>query len=469
MKVLLISPDCNLDKALGRYKKLMRPMAPINVAYLAAALRQHNHEPVVIDDLVEHLGPDGINAAIKKHKPGLVGISCLTQTAPEVFNLAASIKKKYPELPVVLGNLHASFFAENILKDKYADIIVHGEGEYTLSDLASAVEKGQDWETVHGISFRTNGHVHHTPARETIKNLDDLPFPAWELFPLKKYSLFGFAAIQEPGTLISTSRGCPYRCNFCSLLVMGHQRRKRTIKNIVDEFEYLAENFGYKQISFIDPIFPINKKEGLAFCEEMRNRGLHKKVVWSTETRVDLVDKELLREMRGSGCRRVMYGIETGDEDTLNAIVKDFDLNRAVQATRIAKKEGIEVLGFFMLGAPGETPKSIQKTIAFAKDLDIDFAKFSIFVPYPGTDIYDQFVAEGRLNSEDWERYTSYPAKGSDPIFVPDGFTGEEIAQWQKKAIGEFYLRPNMIVRHLFKIKTISPKDLVYGVMSVFS
>lgn len=469
MKILLVNPSFNLEKALGRFRRIYNVMPAINLAYLAAVLEKYGNDVEIIDDAAVQIGPNGILDVIKSKKPDLIGISCLTQTAPDVFSLAKKIKEYDKTIPLILGNLHASLFAQEILKNRIADIIVHSEGEYTLLELVNALGNGKDLKDVKGISFLAEDRVVHTPPRPFIENLDELPFPAWHLFPLKKYRLFSFDEIKTPAMIISGSRGCPYRCTFCSLLIMGNRRRKRSPKNIADEFFYLSNNLGYKQISFVDPIFPMRKGEGLEFCQEVTSRGLHKRIVWTTETRVDLVDRELLERMKEAGCRRIMYGFESGASSTLESLQKGFSQEDAVRTMKITRDVGIETIGFFMLGAPGETLKTIRKTINFAKELNIDFAKFTILVPYPGTKIYNDLISEGKLKTAEWHRFTSYPSKGTEPIYTPEGMTSKDLISLQRKATFEFYVRLKMIFRHLFQIRTVKIRDLLYGLASLFS
>lgn len=464
MNITLINPSFNLKKALGGLSTVYTAMPPINLAYLAAVLKKEGYNIKIIDSLVANSNNkiNEILTSLKNTKTNLVGISCLTQTANFTYKLAKEIKQKL-NIPVVLGNLHASFFAEDILKKNIADIIVHNEGEITFLNLVNALQKNSPLEKVKGISYKLNGEIKKTPAQPLIKDLDTIPFPQWDLFPLQKYRLFSFAEIKNPGTIILGSRGCPYNCSFCSLLIMGNKRRCRSIKNIVAEFNYLHNEFGYKQISFIDPIFPLTKKEGLNFCEELIKENLHKKVIWTTETRVDLVDSELLSAMKNAGLRRIMYGFEMGSEEVLNSINKKTKLNDAVRAVNLTKSQGIEIIGFFMLGAPEENIKSINKTINFAKSLNIDFAKFNILVPYPGTALFDELVREKKIKYKSFDDFTSFPTKNNLGVYSPAKVSKKQLIKLQQKAILKFYLRLKIIYNHLFKIKSVKLIELLKG------
>lgn len=468
MKVLLINPMINQAETLGRLKRFMTPMPSIGLAYIAAVLEKNGVKVEIVDDFFSRMGIGGITERVKNEKPDIVGVSCITPTAYQVFEIARRIKVYKKDTIVVLGNVHASIFAEPILKEEYVDVIVHGEGEYTMLELVKAIEGGKNLRGVEGISFLEDGTVIHTPTRPPIENLDGLPFPAWHLYPHSKFRILPFVEMKRPALVISGSRGCPYKCSFC-VKVMKGLRRARSAKNIVDEFEWLIENFGIKQVAFVDPIFPFGKKEGLEFCEEIISRGVNKKVIWATDTRVDLVDKELLQKMKEAGCKRIMYGFETGTQTVLDGLVKKFTLEDAKKAAEETKKAGIQSVGFFMLGMAGETKETAQRTIEFARELNIDFAKFTVTVPYPGTELYETLLREGKLNTDDWSKFTPYTQDPESLVYVPDGMSGEELLAMQKKAFFGFYMRPKMIFRHLFKIRTVKLQDLLYGAYTLLS
>ena len=251
---------------------------------------------------------------------------------------------------------------------------------------------------------------------------------------------------------------------------MGERRRSRSPGNIADEAGWLHERFGYRQISFTDPIFPLARKEGLAFSQELMRRKLHRKLVWITETRVDLVDLELLKAMREAGLRRIMYGFETGSEQGLDSIRKNTSLQAARHAVEITRKAGVHIIGFFMLGVPGETHRSINATIDFARNLNIDFAKFTVFSPFPGARVYEELRADGKIpDTEEWERFTNYPSRKNPPIYLPEALSLRDIIGYQRKALLRFYLRPRIILRHLVKIRTLGLRDVLGAAESLLS
>jgi len=442
-------------------------MPPITLAYLAASLEQAGIDVEFYDDVVHHGDQAALEARIRASRPDLVGISVVTGTVGGASRAASIVRGVDPGIKIVMGNIHADLYYEEFLRRGLADFVVHEEGEVTLVELARELTKASpSLETVDGISFRQDGEVFRNKTRPFIEDLDALPFPAWHLFPLEKYRIFNFARVKEPGTLILGSRGCPFKCTFCSLIVNeGNRRRKRSVKSIADECEWLYDEFGYKQASFIDPIFPFYKDEGIDFSREMIRRGLHEKMVWITETRVDLIDDELMMAMREGGLRRIMFGFETGSPEQLKRIRKGAKVDRGVEAARAAKQAGVGVVGFFMIGIPGSTRQDIEATIEYAsRAVDIDFAKFTVFVPYPGTADYDDLVKAGALEEpENWDRFTSYPTRSRPPAYVPDGMTVEDLIRYQKKAYLSFYARPRMVFNHLFRARTIGWRDAMAG------
>jgi len=471
MSTLLINPTASIETAGGRFKGLLTAMPPIGLALLAARLREQGREVAVYDSFIGRGGAAGAASEVRRLRPDIVGLPVVTPCADDVFEQAAAVRAASPDSVIVMGNIHADLFADDILRKRIADIVVHGEAEDTIVDVDRAIVDKTDLEHVRGISFRRGEEIIRTPDRPQIEDLDSLPFPAWDLFPMKNYGLFKFAEVATPATLISGSRGCPYRCTFCSLHVMGPRRRKRSVPNLVDEIEWLHERFGMKQVAFVDPIFPIGRKEGLHFADEMMRRGLHRKVKWVTETRVDLLDEEMLRHCHEAGLERVMFGIEVGDDAVLAGINKRFVVQESRDAIALCRKLGVQTVGFFMIGVPGDTPASMERTIEFARELEPDFAKFTVFVPYPGTTDYNNLKKDGKLigDHEKWSRYTSYPTRDNPPVYLPEGVTVDEMIRIHRRAFRRIYARPSAVYRHLVKIRTLSPLDALRGFWALYA
>lgn len=472
MKLLLVNPYTETDRTAGKFNRFLEAMPPISIAYVAAAVEAAGIPVACYDDFLEGGQLSSFEECVRREKPDVIGFSSVTPTAPGVTKLSRFCRQTFPDITLIQGGVHATVFAERLLLEGETDYIIHNEGEVTVVELMKCLATGGNITEVLGISFLGDGEVITNAPRPMIKDLDTIPFPAWHLLPWKRYNLFNFARVATPATLVLGSRGCPYRCNFCSLTVMGHNRRKRSITNLVDECEYMWERFGMRQMAYVDPIFPISKGEALAFRDEVVKRGLQKHQVWTTETRVDLVDLETVEAMYESGCRRVMFGFETGDQETLDAIEKNFEIAQAYNAVRLCQKVGMQVIGFFIIGSPGETERSIQMTIDFSCDLNIEFAKYTCFVPYPGTPIYYKFCKDGTLPEPeryDFARYTSYPTEDNPAIYTTPALSQEQLQRLQKRAFRQFYLRPKTVFDHVFKIRALSPNDMVNGLKLVFT
>ena len=283
MNVLLVNAYEDPKLTAGLYSRFLRTMPPISIAYVAAALEKAGIPVVFYDDHLQKGNREAFFNVIRQERPSLVGFSVVTPMAQGVYALARELRKFDGKIPIMMGNIHADIFGDRILKEGLADFIVHGEGELTTPELVNALGKKEDLSSIPGISYRENGRVLRTPARNFIEDLDSVPFPAWHLFPTEKYEIFNFASVRKPGALILGSRGCPYKCNFCCLKIMGERRRKRSPANIAEEAAWLHERFGYRQISFTDPIFPMTKKEGIAFSEELISSWIN----WKRDEEID--------------------------------------------------------------------------------------------------------------------------------------------------------------------------------------
>lgn len=466
MKVLLINPPMNLKKSLGEYEKFMEPMPCVGLAYIVAVLRENNVEVSVLDGFAENSTLKEIKEKVEKEEPDILGISCLTPAANSTFKICEEIKKLDQNIFIVLGHRHAEVFAEDIVKKGLADAVIKGEGEYSMLELVKSLENNTELSKVKGIVFKRKGKLVDTGYREPIKDLDGLPYPAWDLFPYTEYGALPFTDIKKPLLGILASRGCPYNCTFCSS--RKTKFRKRDPVKIGDEIEFLVEEYNAQQITFMDLIFPVNKKYGLEICNEIIKRGLNEKIIWATETRVDVVDEELFRKMKQAGCKRVMFGIESGSQKILNKIKKGITLNQVRNTVKTAKRVGLECVGFFMLGLPGENKELAEKTINFANEIPLDFAKFAIFIPFPGCEIFNNLVDKGILNLEkikrqDWIKFSPYNPNPSSVIYCPDKITKKELLKLREKGHRKFYLNPKNIYNIIFKVRTISFKDLLKG------
>ena len=256
--------------------------------------------------------------------------------------------------------------------------------------------------------------------------------------------------------------GCPYRCDSCSLLHSGKVYRRRDPHTLVDEYEYLVDRYGVRQIGLVDPIFPLVQKDLKPLCEDIVARGLDQKCSWLSETRADRLDEETCRLMYEGGCRRVLMGIESGVDMLLGNVNKNLTTEKVRWGVQNAKRAGLSTVGLFMIGMPGETPEMTRETIEFAVDLDLDFAKFAITVPFPGSKLFeDQW--QKTLFRDDWENYTTFNPDADRLIYHPEGYDPELLIKMQSYGLRRFYMRYEQVRRQLVELKTITPKAMLYG------
>ncbi|MEI6831374.1 MAG: radical SAM protein [Candidatus Omnitrophota bacterium] len=454
MKILLINPNSEVGNNSGKFGRFVVPAPPVGIAYIAAVLQNNGFKVKVIDQFGNKMSNDALVAEIEKEQPRIVGFSVLTPSIRNTSEIVRKIKALNKNIIIVLGNMHPTVFSDMVLRDGVADIVVKGEGEMTMLDVAIKVRDSKSFSGVEGISYIDQGRIINNPDRSLIADINQLPFPEWSLFSLKDYQQgTPMLSLRNEGVPLLSSRGCNFKCTFCAQDKIYEKVRFRENGNIMDEIEYFYRKLGIGHFVFCGPYFPFTIKQGMEFCEEFMSRGLHKKVVWFTETRVDLVDLKLLKMMKKSGLRLIMYGFESGNQKVLNSMNKGITLEQSMQAMRFTKEAGILTLGLFILGMPGENTETCKDTIRFAKELDCDIAKFNLAVPYPGSRFFDEY--KDKLSTIDqFEKFTSWynwTADSGDLIFVPEGMTSEELSSLQKKAMFEFYMRPKIIFRHIFK------------------
>ncbi|MBT9138836.1 MAG: 2-hydroxyethylphosphonate methyltransferase [Syntrophomonadaceae bacterium] len=314
------------------------------------------------------------------------------------------------------------------------------------------MEHKQPLHDIQGITYRKDGEVVSNSARPTNVDLDSLPFLAYHLLPWQRYKPHPPHGRALPFAAIITSRGCPYRCAYCSKPIFGSKFRAQSPERVVEEVAYYQNKFGIKEIAFYDDVFTLNKKRAYAIADGIIKKGL--KIHWTCETRVNLVDKELLHHMKQAGCYAIAYGIESASQEILDAIHKDITLEQVEEAIRITQEVGLQIVGYFMIGSPGESPETIRKTIQFAKKLKVDFAQFAITTPFPGTELYKLYL-ESKRSSVSWGNFV-YAGTGSKvtPVFENDE-AELDLQYWARRAYKEFYLRPSYIWQRIRQITSL--------------
>lgn len=453
MKIsLLIPPTSFGESSYGKLEKFSYPQPSIGLAYIGSVMENNGYDVKIIDAYAKDHTIDEILRKVEN--TDILGISTLTTSADATYRLCNEVRRNYPGIKIVYGNVHPSIFPEEVFLKGCGDYIVHREGEITFLELCDYLlgKSKASRSEIQGISYMESGKIVTNQPRPFIDDLDSIPFPAWHLYDFNDYGSDPRSEV-IPGSKelqILATRGCPNVCNFCSSRSeksQGQRYRMRKPENIIKEIEYFYDKFKIPVFHFMDLSFPLVRKHAVDIFERMISRGLDKKIKWLSELSVKSIDKELVSLMKRSGCVRAYFGIESGNDKVLKSIKKGFTREDVKKAVRLCKDEGIEVDGMFMLGLPGESLETIKETVEFAVELDIRFAIFNLFVPYPGCELYDVLMRDNKIQYDSWSDFISYPTySGRKPVYVPDGLTHRQLAATQKWAMRRFYLRPKFIL-----------------------
>ena len=416
-------------------------MTPLGIAYLGAVSERNGYSVSVIDCQAQRLTPSDFEREISKHQPKVVGITSTTLTYKSALKVAEKAKKVHPNCITVLGGCHATFWDDRTLEEcPQLDIIVRKEGEYTLLEILDRLKENKSINNVRGTTCRKNGKIIRNADRSYIENLDELPFPAHHLLPLKH--------LRKQGKVIfplTTSRGCVYWCSFCTAVRMfGRRYRMRTPKNVVDELQFLTERYGANQFTFYDDAFTVDQSRVHEICEEIQNRRL--KIMWDCETRVDMVTNALLQKMREAGCIAVWFGVESGSQSIINNMEKSINLAQTRRAFKWANEAGLMTVASVILGFPGETKETALKTVKFVEELNPTDVGYYVATPYPGTPMYEYVKEKGWLKITDFDRYDT-----ATPIFESPTLSMKDLGEIREKAYQRFYIRPTYVLRMLWK------------------
>jgi radical SAM superfamily enzyme YgiQ (UPF0313 family) len=433
MNICLLSPPYN--SAVESIFGVSSP--PLGLAYLASVLRK-DHKVKIIDSNILGYSMEDVRRELKSFHPDIVGITSATPSIPNAYTVAKIAKEIREDCTVAMGGPHVTFLPRQTLEEcKYIDIIVKGEGERTVEELTKAIERGEIIrDAIKGITFRKGSQIVDNEPRPLIKNIDEIPFPSRDLLPTHLYQFNGFRY-----TTMITSRGCPFRCSFCSSSrQFGGYWRGRSPENVLEEMRIIRDDYNTRNIEFSDDTFTLDQKRAEKICDEIIKQGLD--VSWGASSRVDTLSEKLVEKMKRAGCWIIFLGIESGSQRILNAMGKRITIEQVKKAVKIVKEAGIQVLGSFIIGFPEDTVETIKKTTIFVKSLNLDYAEFSILTPYPGTPIFDHALKNNLLLTKDWSKYTA-----TEPIMKIKGATEKQLKALFQKAYISFYLRPRILLK----------------------
>ena len=430
---------------------------PLGLMYIASYIKQRRHDEVRILDTRLYKEPHKeIYNSINEFRPDIVGISAFTFEAPAMYHYAYLIKN-LTDIPIVAGGPHATSLPQEVIKNKEIDIAVIGEGEITFKELLDVLEMGNSLSNIQGIVYRNNGHATINKPREFIENLDELPFPAWDLIELKKYAKI--ASINEiasrPYMILLTSRGCPFKCTYCHN-IFGKIFRARSANNVLEEMEILINQYSIKDFKIIDDISNFDKERIKSILKMIIANQWKIKIAFPNGVRADILDEEIIYLMKKAGTVEVAIAVETVSQRLQKMVKKNLNLEKVKKMINVCVDNGMFVQGFFMLGFPTETEEEVKATIDFACKSKIHEALFFLVNSFGGTELSRQIESTGKiplnLKPEDFD-YHSMPFNASN-------ISDKRLHRLYILAYIKFYLNPIRIIR-IFKTKA-TWRDLPY-------
>ncbi len=466
-RIALVAPPMDFMSELYgfRTRSGYRNQPPLGIACIAGVLRHHGFPVTILDAAAEGWDLPTTVDRVLAWRPDVIGVTAITLETPAAYALLRALRPQ-TRATLVLGGAHANACFETVPDEcPEVDVVVAGDGEPTMLELCRALEAGKTFERIRGLRCRReDGSFTAFRERPPIHDLDTLPLPAYDLLPLARYVPLPHRRKRLPSTCMITSRGCSYaKCSYCEMSKLVRRNfRRHSPERVVREMKALVSMTGARDLYFQDDIFITDEAWVREFCDRLDEAALD--VIWSCESRFVGVSEDLLRRMRRSGCWRIYYGFETGNQELLDRIQKGFTLDEAREGARCARAAGLEVVGFFMLGLPGETPELGRRTIDFSLSLGLSHAMYSLTVAHRGTELYRICSEEGTILLD-----RDYAQKRA--AFLPRGYRDvKQLEDLQAEAFRRFYLRPAYWRQCLSDLRSLD--DVRYyaeGVRSLFT
>ena len=450
LKLVLTSSPVSLSERYGKFCGAANTEPSYGLVCLASVAQRVGANVLLVEASAENLSIDKTLRRILEFEPDAVGLTATSMGIEAAGQLAERLKLQNSRLVNIIGGCHATALPKETLQTyRGFDLAVIGEGERTLVEILKRLAEKQTLPMgMKGTAERNREEITIHPPRPRIENLDELPLPAWSLlrgFPTAFHPSIARAG-RWPCASVVLSRGCPNYCTFCDRSVFGRKCRAYSPSYAVELIKELRYTYGVKEILIEDDTFFISQVHLRELCERLLADKVD--VTWSCLGRADCVDLDLLTLMRRAGCRHISYGIESGAPLILKAMNKQLGLEHIRKAVEWTKTAGIRTKGFFIVGFPGETPETLKASREFAKSLSLDDISVMPFTPFPGSELYAVADRYGEFEGE-WRKMNLV-----NTVFIPQGFTKEDIESAQIRMIREFYLRPGIIVRqfvHLLK------------------
>ncbi len=455
--ILLINPSyANLFKKI---KGSEWKVPPLGISYIAAVLERDGHKVSLIDWDMNRYTHEEFCRRIREENFDIVGITATTPVIKNAYIIAETVKNISPATLVVLGGPHPSAVPLEVAGNKNVDMVIVGEGEETFKELANKFQSGNsNIRDIAGTVLKDCGVVRKNKVRALIEDMDSLPFPARHLLKMENYFISHPLARTDRTASILTSRGCPYTCGYCNKSIFGTKYRMHSVEYVIAEIEKLVRDYGIKEFHFIDDTFSLDRDRAIKICEELVRRKIRLK--WATPNGINIAtfNEELAGAMKKSGCYSVSFGIESGNQKTLDYINKNLKLEDIEKAFKVAKKVGLETVAFIIIGLPNERREDIGQTLKFLMKIKPDVADFHTLIPLPGTRIYDELKGKGYILEHDYSKYTFHDR----PVYKTDWLDRDQIGKAYEEAYRQYHLRPLYIMRRIARIRSV--KDIAINI-----
>ncbi len=451
MRILLINPprrNAIRSEAPAVVREEGGKYPALGLMYLEAYVKaRSDYEVELLDADACDMDYPALTAAVAERRPELVGVTALTHGLADVVKTLAAVREAAPAAHVTVGGPHVNAFTEHATRLD-ADSLVVGDGEETFLDLARALDAGRGLEGIPGLrARRSDGSWSPLAARPPVADLDSLPFPDRSHDHARFYNVMGEESVV---TTLVTSRGCPFRCTFCS--TPREHYRERSAESVVAEMlDCLDQGIG--EVYIVDDTFNVRPERVLEICDRLIDAG--REVKWSCRLRIDRTTPELLERMKAAGCNRVQYGVETSTDEGLEVLGKGITVEQVRRVVGWTKRIGLPCAAYFMIGCPHErTREDVLRTIRFAVELDTDLALFNVLTPMPGSRLHAEGVERGILTARCWERFFEEPSAEFKPEVWEEHLSRAELYELLDLAYRRFYLRPRVVLRRLWGLRS---------------
>lgn len=444
MNISLLYPRWTSEYGLfGAFAKASAVWPPLVLAYLAALAEKEGHRVQIVDAEAENLSIPSVIKRIKEFKTDLIGITASTSFFQTATSVGKKLKEEVPDIPVLIGGHHINYLVEKAFFPCF-DYAFIGESEISWVDFLRKFSEKKDVSSTKGILYRKDGKVIYTGNADRIEDVDSLPIPSRHLLNPKLYSL-GTLQGRKQFTSIYTIWGCPFRCIFCCTgAFIGKKMRKRTPSLVIDEMKHVINTEGTKHFVLLDDTLTMDRSHIMEICNLIKKESLG--ITFEGGTRANLVDEELIKNMSEAGLTRLCFGLESVDENIRKIMRKEVPLDSYVKANAITNKYGIETLNSCMIGLPGETHETLEKTLDFLdKHQEIKQANISIAVPYPGTELYNMAKRGDhglKLMTEDYSKYIRY----NSAVMQVGDLSPKDLIEMQNYAFLSIYSHPKRLI-----------------------